>query len=214
MDEAGRELLGLLDGLPLALAQAASYIRETGLDTASYVRLYKQQWDDLMRCDGESGSPLVDYEQGSVATTWTVSFKAVEAQNKNAANLLRLWAFVDSRDLWRGLLQAAAEAVSRCVPVFRKCGFLARWGGLVEVGRPLPPLPSLPPLNPSFAARRFGNELILAPAFLALSGKAGPTLRSLLCHGSHRHRSFRWVVPSCRPGCCGFRILSMWVPAR
>ena len=109
MDEAGRELLGLLDGLPLALAQAASYIRETGLDTASYLRLYKQQWGDLMGSDGESGSPLVDYEQGSVATTWTVSFKAVEAQNKNAANLLRLWAFVDGRDLWHGLLQAAAE---------------------------------------------------------------------------------------------------------
>ncbi|KAK3933659.1 hypothetical protein QBC46DRAFT_275340, partial [Diplogelasinospora grovesii] len=103
------ELLGLLDGLPLALAQAASYIRETGLDTASYVRLYKQQWDDLMRCDGESGLPLVDYEQGSVGTTWTVSFKAVEARNKNVANLLRLWAFVDSRDLWHGLLQAAAD---------------------------------------------------------------------------------------------------------
>ena len=43
-----------------------------------------------MRYDGESGSPLVDYEQGSVATTWTVSFKAVEARNKNAANLVRL----------------------------------------------------------------------------------------------------------------------------
>ncbi|KAK4119890.1 FabD/lysophospholipase-like protein [Parathielavia appendiculata] len=109
MDEAGRELLGLLDGLPLALAQAASYIRETRLDTASYARLYKQQWDDLMGSDGESGSPLVDYEQGSVATTWTVSFKAAEVQNKNAANQLRLWAFVDGRDLWHGLLQAAVE---------------------------------------------------------------------------------------------------------
>ncbi|KAL1835370.1 hypothetical protein VTJ49DRAFT_6917 [Mycothermus thermophilus] len=104
-----RELLSLLDGLPLALAQAASYIRETGLDTASYVRLYKQQWDDLMGSDGELGSPLVDYEQGSVATTWTVSFKAIEAKNEDAANLLRLWAFVDNRDLWHGLLQAAAD---------------------------------------------------------------------------------------------------------
>ncbi|SRR6266536_1686633 len=71
MDETGRELLGLLDGLPLALAQAASYLRETGLDTTSYVRLYKEQWDDLMRSDGESGSPLVDYEQRSIGTTWT-----------------------------------------------------------------------------------------------------------------------------------------------
>ena len=62
-----------------------------------------------MRSDGESGSPLVDYEQGSVGTTWTVSFKAVEARNRNVANLLRLWAFIDSRDLWHGLLQAAAD---------------------------------------------------------------------------------------------------------
>ncbi|SPQ22632.1 1f99ae8a-4da0-4fc0-93be-a6c3ebe73771 [Thermothielavioides terrestris] len=109
MDEAGRELLALLDGLPLALAQAASYIRETGLETASYVRLYKQQWSDLMGSDGGSGSPLLDYEHGSVATTWTVSFKAVEAQNMNAANLLRLWAFLDGRDLWHGLLQPVAD---------------------------------------------------------------------------------------------------------
>lgn len=65
-----KELLTQLDGLPLALAQAASYLRETGLDITTYVRLYKQQWDDLMRVDGESGSPLIGYEQRSVATTW------------------------------------------------------------------------------------------------------------------------------------------------
>jgi hypothetical protein len=62
-----------------------------------------------MGWDGESSSPLVDYEQRSVATKWTVSFKAAETQNKNAANLLSLWAFVDGRDLWPGLLQAAVE---------------------------------------------------------------------------------------------------------
>src|SRR3569833_1721506 len=109
MDEAGAELLGLLDGLPLALAQAASYIRETEVDTTSYVRLYKEQWDELMRSDGESGSPLIDYEQGSIGTTWIVSFLVVVVRNKNAENLLRLWAFLDSRDLWHGLLQAAAD---------------------------------------------------------------------------------------------------------
>ncbi|KAK4170949.1 hypothetical protein QBC36DRAFT_295822 [Triangularia setosa] len=109
MDETGTELLGLLDGLPLALAQAASYLRETGLDIAWYVRLYKQQWDDLMRFDSESSLPLVDYEQGSVGTTWTMSLKAIEARNENASNLLRLWAFVDNKDLWHGLLQAAAD---------------------------------------------------------------------------------------------------------
>jgi len=90
MDETGRELLGLLDGLPLALAQAASYLRETGLDVTSYVRLYRQQWDDLMKSDAGSSSPLMNYDQRNVGTTWTISFKAIEARSKNAVNLLRL----------------------------------------------------------------------------------------------------------------------------
>lgn len=38
-----KELVTQLGGLPLALAQAASYLHETGLDIATYVRLYKQQ---------------------------------------------------------------------------------------------------------------------------------------------------------------------------
>lgn len=41
MDETGTELLGLLDRLPLAPVQAASYLRKTCLNVASYVRLYK-----------------------------------------------------------------------------------------------------------------------------------------------------------------------------
>ncbi|KAG7289881.1 hypothetical protein NEMBOFW57_006258 [Staphylotrichum longicolle] len=113
MDEAGSELLGLLDGLPLALAQAASYLRETELDAATYVRLYKQQWDELMRLEGEAGSPLVEYEQRSVGTTWTISFEAIRARNGNAANLLRLWAFLDNKDLWHGLLQEAEDGGDR-----------------------------------------------------------------------------------------------------
>jgi hypothetical protein len=51
----------------------------------------------------------MDYEHGSVGTTWTISFKAVEARNPNAANLLRLWAFLDNKDLWHGLLQVASK---------------------------------------------------------------------------------------------------------
>ncbi|KAK0741192.1 hypothetical protein B0T18DRAFT_419659 [Schizothecium vesticola] len=109
MDEASSELLGLLDGLPLALAQAASYLRDMKLSTVSYVQLYKQQWDELMKSNGESGSPLMDYDQRNIRTTWTISFKAIEAKSKNAADLLRLWAFIDNKDLWHGLLQTAAH---------------------------------------------------------------------------------------------------------
>jgi hypothetical protein len=109
MDGAGEELLELLDGLPLALAQAASYLRETGLDVTLYIQLYKQQWDDLIRSDSKSGSPLLNYEEQSIGSTWTISFKAIEASNKNSANLLLFWAFVNNKDVWYGLLQAAAD---------------------------------------------------------------------------------------------------------
>lgn len=111
MDEAGEELLGLLGGLPLALAQAATYLRETGLDIASYVRLYTEQWDDLMKSE-EGGSPLADYER-SMGTTWTISFKAIKARSESAANLVCLWAFLGNQDLWHGLLQAVA-GYNRC----------------------------------------------------------------------------------------------------
>jgi len=88
MDETGQELLALLDGLPLALAQAALYLRETELNAATYVRFYKQQWGDLMKSDGEAQSPLVGYEQRSIGTTWTISFEAIRAWNEEAADLL------------------------------------------------------------------------------------------------------------------------------
>ncbi|KAH6974923.1 hypothetical protein EDB80DRAFT_881846 [Ilyonectria destructans] len=104
------QLLELLDGLPLALAQAASYLREKGVDVTTYVQIYKHQWDELMGSRDASSRPLLDYEQGSIATTWMVSFKEIESKSTDAANLLRLWAFLDNKQLWHGLLGAAAVA--------------------------------------------------------------------------------------------------------
>ncbi|KAH7119384.1 hypothetical protein B0J13DRAFT_532484 [Dactylonectria estremocensis] len=104
------QLLELLDGLPLALAQAASYLREKGIDVTTYVQIYKHQWDELMESRDASSRPLLDYEQGSIATTWMVSFKEIERKSTNAASLLRLWAFLDNKQLWHGLLGTATEA--------------------------------------------------------------------------------------------------------
>uniref|UniRef100_A0A0B7KQA1 PNPLA domain-containing protein n=1 Tax=Bionectria ochroleuca TaxID=29856 RepID=A0A0B7KQA1_BIOOC len=103
------DLLELLHGLPLALAQAGSYLRETGVDIATYVRIYNEQWAELMGPCDASSRPLVDYNQGSVRTTWTISFKEIERQSTNAANLLRLWAFLDNKQLWYGLLAVTTD---------------------------------------------------------------------------------------------------------
>ncbi|KAF5618248.1 tetratricopeptide repeat domain protein [Fusarium sp. NRRL 25303] len=105
-------LLELLHGLPLALAQAGSYLREKNVDAATYVRIYNKQWDELMGPHDASNRPLLDYNQGSVGTTWTISFKEIERQSPSAAKLLRLWAFLDNKQLWHGLLAVTANSRS------------------------------------------------------------------------------------------------------
>jgi tetratricopeptide (TPR) repeat protein len=103
--------LRLLDGLPLALAQAASYLREErGLDIATYAQFYKQAWQELMKRKGEDGFPLLDDLEYVAWITWKIAFDAVKEKNEAAASLLRLWAFLDDRDLWHGLLRAATES--------------------------------------------------------------------------------------------------------
>ncbi|EGY18632.1 pfs protein [Verticillium dahliae VdLs.17] len=112
-------LLNLLDDLPLALAQAASYLWETGISIAKYLKIYQHQWDVLMA--SESGHPLLDYEQGSIATTWTVSLRQIEDMNAAAAaSLLRLWAFLDNKHMWHGLLTVAAGGGSQQWPGWLK----------------------------------------------------------------------------------------------
>ena len=107
-----KEMFDLLDGLPLALAQAAAYLRESGIDFAKYTKFYKEQWKDLMESQNRAGRPLQDYSNGSVTTTWTISYKAICAKNEAAANLLLFWACLDNKDMWHGLFSAACKDVT------------------------------------------------------------------------------------------------------
>jgi tetratricopeptide (TPR) repeat protein len=93
--EAAVSLLKSLDGLPLALAQAATFLGETGETVDTYLNLYRE--NEVIFVDGDGA--LMDYER-SVATTWTISYQAIEAQNKSAAWLLKTWAFFDNKDLF------------------------------------------------------------------------------------------------------------------
>ena len=105
----GKRLLGLLDGLPLAIAQAGAYLQESGVGVGIYLKFYEQQWKELMASKDQNDAPLQDYPNRSVWTTWTISYNAIREKDQNAANLLLLWAFLDNRDLWHGLLVAACR---------------------------------------------------------------------------------------------------------
>jgi tetratricopeptide (TPR) repeat protein len=95
-------LLTLLDGLPLAIAQAGAYLHETGVGIKKYLGFYEQQWSDLMKSDQ-------DYSGGSVWTTWAISYQAIRDKHKDTANLLLLWSFLDHKDLWHDLFATACR---------------------------------------------------------------------------------------------------------
>ncbi len=96
------ELVKLLQGLPLAINQAGSYMRETGTTVSKYIDSYNHKWKKLMK--DQNYFTLRESADRSVLTTWTVSFDHLREQNEDAANFLKLWAFLDNQDLWYELL--------------------------------------------------------------------------------------------------------------
>jgi len=97
--------VALLGELPLALEQAASYIRETSLSINDYRRLYETK-----PAAGLQRAPsMVDYYSGTVATTCLLSFEQVEKRSKIAADLMRLMAFMDGKRIPRELFVDCRE---------------------------------------------------------------------------------------------------------
>ena len=99
----------LLDGLPLAIAQAGAYLQESGVGLKAYLKLYEQQWSELME-EEFADAPLEDHQGRSVWVTWAASYQAIQNKHESTANLLLLWSFLDNKDLWYGLLAAACKA--------------------------------------------------------------------------------------------------------
>jgi tetratricopeptide (TPR) repeat protein len=103
------QLLALLDGLPLAIAQAGAYLEESGVGLTTYLRFYEEQWSELMELGYLADAPLQDYPDRSVWTTWAISYQAIRNRHEHTANLLLLWSFLDNKDLWHGLFAAACR---------------------------------------------------------------------------------------------------------
>ncbi|MEX2247121.1 MAG: FxSxx-COOH system tetratricopeptide repeat protein, partial [Dehalococcoidia bacterium] len=103
--EAAGPLAEALGDLPLALAQAAAYIEATGCTIAHYRALFEQRAPELLR-----QHPPDDYDQ-TVATTWSLAFAAVERESPEAAELLRLCAFLAPDDIPIRLLLGREDLV-------------------------------------------------------------------------------------------------------
>ncbi|KAH0262087.1 purine and uridine phosphorylase, partial [Aureobasidium melanogenum] len=104
-------LLGKLEGMPLALAQAGAFIRQTNISIREYLDSYNSTWDDLIT--QQDSYPLQEYAQRSMLTTWRISYQQVENHNREAAELLKLWAFLDPKDLWYEFIACASQLESK-----------------------------------------------------------------------------------------------------
>ncbi|KAF4237799.1 hypothetical protein CNMCM8980_002355 [Aspergillus fumigatiaffinis] len=88
-------LMTRLDGLPLAIAIAGAFMRETGTSIAEYLQYYLESWSDLQL----QPNPERQYQQGNILQTWTVSYCEIQKRDPNAALLLLLLARYDNRDI-------------------------------------------------------------------------------------------------------------------
>ncbi|KIX05611.1 uncharacterized protein Z518_03583 [Rhinocladiella mackenziei CBS 650.93] len=121
-NNAGRPVHGLiierLDGLPLALTQAGSYLRQTNMAASVYIKYYDEKWTDLMK--KEARFPLQEYIDHSVLTTWAMSYEKVKNESEEAAGLLKLWGFLDREDVWYDLIACGSALETDNVPEWLK----------------------------------------------------------------------------------------------
>jgi tetratricopeptide (TPR) repeat protein len=92
-----------LGDLPLALEQAGAYIKETGISFPDYLDRFKEDRKNLL---GHS-KPL-NYPD-TVATTWEISFEAVQQERPVAGDLLNLCAFLAPDAIPRWMLEEGAK---------------------------------------------------------------------------------------------------------
>jgi tetratricopeptide (TPR) repeat protein/transcriptional regulator with XRE-family HTH domain len=88
--EKAQQIARLMDGLPLALDQAAAYIEETACGLSGCLERYQTHRRQLMQRRGRAFATHPE----SVTTTWSLAFAKVEQANAAAADLLRLCAFL------------------------------------------------------------------------------------------------------------------------
>ena len=100
-----KELVQVLDGLPLALDQVGAYIEETDCSIAAYLNYYQSHQTSFLK---RRGNPGFDHPE-SVATTFALSFEHVQIANPVAADLLRFCTFLAPDTIPEKLIVAGAS---------------------------------------------------------------------------------------------------------
>lgn len=117
--------MNLLDGLPLALDQPGAYIEETKCGFTGYIDLFQKHARQLLQRRGilSPGHP------DPVTKTWALAFENIEKANPDAADILRLCAFLDPDTIPEELLVSIisdAYALNEAISEILKYSLLNR----------------------------------------------------------------------------------------
>ena len=105
--EEAMKIVKLLGYLPLAIEQAAAYIREISRNIFNFIKRYSEA---RILFDKKPRKGIRNYTD-SVATTWSLSFSQVEKDNGDASKLLRLLAFLNPDGILIEFLEAGKGGV-------------------------------------------------------------------------------------------------------
>jgi tetratricopeptide (TPR) repeat protein len=108
-----RHLAEILDGLPLALEQAAAYIVHHQASFASYLLDWGRERENVLGWHDEN---LMQYP-ASAATTWQTTFRQLTSK---ATAVLRLTSFLAPDPIPITMFEAGASIVERAVQLFRE----------------------------------------------------------------------------------------------
>ncbi|KAJ5655748.1 TPR repeat protein [Penicillium longicatenatum] len=100
-DSSALRLAERLDGLPIVLATAGTYLKRTGFTFERYLQEYEKHWNT------DAGRPIqLEEHERRLNTTLNLSYTHLKTENPDAAKLLKLLAYFDNQRLWYGLFHA------------------------------------------------------------------------------------------------------------
>jgi tetratricopeptide (TPR) repeat protein len=112
-DEGMAELAAALDYMPLALVQAATYIRERAprCSVRQYMEEYQQNDSRKTSLLNQEAGHLRRDESASnsVLITWQISFDHIRSTRRSAADLLSLMSFFDRQGIQEALLRSQSR---------------------------------------------------------------------------------------------------------
>ncbi|RYP93106.1 hypothetical protein DL770_000763 [Monosporascus sp. CRB-9-2] len=111
-------LLAELEWLPLAISQAATYMRRTRLSIAGYlgkIQERKKRWRVLRK--SEHDRHRRPQASNSVLETWNISVEYIRQESEMAYDILNVLAFVDNQNISFQMIAEAAQLISRDRPI-------------------------------------------------------------------------------------------------